>query len=70
MWAGKVAVTATAITILAALLKADPEVLKFCIYATTALLAWSFVGYMGRYLRIMVRGPRRNLAVGEASDGG
>jgi CDP-diacylglycerol--glycerol-3-phosphate 3-phosphatidyltransferase len=70
MWAGKVAVTATAITILAALLKADPEVLRFCVYATTVLLAWSFLGYMGRYLRIMARGPRRNLAVGEASDGG
>ncbi len=70
MWAGKVAVTATAITILAALLRADPEVLRFCLLVTTALLAWSFLGYMGRYLAIMARGPRRNQTVGSASDGG
>lgn len=68
LWAGKVAVTATAVTVLAALLQADPEVLRFCLWATTALLAYSFVRYMGRYLRIMVRTPRNQPVVG-ASDG-
>jgi len=69
MWAGKIAVTATAITILAALLRADPEVLRFCLLATTVLLGWSFLRYMGRYTAIMVRGAGRNQAAGSASDG-
>lgn len=70
MWAGKVAVTATAITILMALLQADPEILQFCILVTSALLAWSFLRYMGRYVAIMAKGPRRNPTVDTASDAG
>jgi CDP-diacylglycerol--glycerol-3-phosphate 3-phosphatidyltransferase len=52
MLAGKVAVTAVAITVLAALLEADPPVMRFCLVASTAFLGWSFLRYMGRYFRI------------------
>lgn len=49
MWSGKVAVTAVAITALAALLRADAPVLEFCIWASTVLLAYSFLRYMVRF---------------------
>lgn len=45
---GKVAVTALAVTVVAALLKADPPILAFCVWATTALLVYSFVRYLLR----------------------
>jgi len=53
MWIGKVAVTAVAITLLAALLKADPPVMTFCIWTTSTLLATSFIAYAARYIRLM-----------------
>lgn len=51
IWSGKFAIGAIAVTILAALLKADPPVMQFCIWATTALLVYSFLIYNIRYLR-------------------
>jgi len=52
MWWGKVAITAMAVTVLAALLKADPPVLQFCIWLTLALMLYSFTLYNLRYLRL------------------
>ena len=52
VWWGKVAVTAMAVTILAALLKADPPVMQFCIWLTLALMLYSFTLYILRYLRL------------------
>lgn len=52
LWSGKAAMTGLAITALAALLRADTPVLAFCIWATTALLVYSFLRYVGRYIRV------------------
>ena len=57
VWWGKVAITALGITILAALLKADPPVLQFCIWLTLALMLYSFTLYILRYLRFWRMGP-------------
>jgi CDP-diacylglycerol--glycerol-3-phosphate 3-phosphatidyltransferase len=67
--AGKIAVTSVAITVLAALLEADPPVMQFCLVASSGLLVYSYLRYLGRYFRI-VRGGRvvADAAV-ELSDG-
>jgi cardiolipin synthase len=52
LWFGKAAVTALAITVLAALLKADEPILTFCIWATTFLLVLSWILYGVRYVRL------------------
>lgn len=52
LWWGKVAVNALAVTILAALLAADPPVLQFCIWVTVALMLYAFVLYLFRTLRL------------------
>ena len=57
IWWGKVAVTALAVTILAALLKADPPILGFCIWLTVVLMLYAFVLYALRFLRIWRTGP-------------
>lgn len=57
MWIGKVAVTAVAVTTLAALLKADPPVMTFCIWTTSVLLIASFAAYAARYVRLMRGDP-------------
>ena len=56
LWSGKVAVTGVAITSLAALLKADPPVLEFCIWVTVGLLAYSFFRYFVRFFSLMKAG--------------
>lgn len=53
LWSGKIAVTALALTIVAALLRADPEVMAVCVWTTTALLAFSLVRYVQRFRRVM-----------------
>jgi CDP-diacylglycerol--glycerol-3-phosphate 3-phosphatidyltransferase len=53
MWSGKVAVTAVAITASAALLRADAPVLTFCLWASSVLLAYSFIRYMVRFFSII-----------------
>ncbi len=53
MWSGKVAVTAVAITALAALLRADAPVLEFCLWTSTALLVYSFLRYMVRFFSLL-----------------
>lgn len=57
VWLGKVAVTALAVTVLAALLHADPPVLWFCIWTTTALMLYAFVLYVLRFLRVWRSNP-------------
>ena len=57
LWSGKVAVTALSLTVLAALLRADPEILAVSIWTTTALLAFSLVRYLQRFVRVMRLGP-------------
>ena len=52
IWWGKVALTALAVTVLAALLKADPPILRFCIWLTVALMLYSFVFYLLRYRKL------------------
>lgn len=68
-WLGKAAVTAIAITVLAALLKADAPVLQFCVWTTAGLLVVSFLQYAVRYVRLMRRGgpPVRANPTGRAT---
>lgn len=56
MFSGKIAVTALAITVLAALLKADPPVLQACIWGTAGLLIYSFLRYVVRFVKVYRRG--------------
>jgi len=56
IWAGKVAVTGIAVTALAALLRADPPILEFCIWATALLLAYSFFKYLVRFFTYLKEG--------------
>ena len=53
MWSGKVAVTAVAITALAALLRADAPVLEFCLWTSAVLLVYSFLRYMVRFFSLL-----------------
>lgn len=53
MWAGKIAITALAITVLAAVLQADPSVLQFCIWSTTILLIYAYFQYLINFIRLM-----------------
>lgn len=50
---GKIAVTSVAITILAALLQADPPVMQFCLTASTVILGYSFLRYLARLINIL-----------------
>lgn len=63
IWSGKLAVSAVALTVVMALLRADPAVMEVCIWATTALLAYSFIVYWIRYLRVVRTGRIPNNAV-------
>ncbi len=63
VWLGKVAVTAIAVTVLAALLRADAPVLQVCVWATAVLLVASFFQYVGRYVRL-IRTPLRHAPSG------
>ena len=54
---GKIAVTAIAITIMAALLQADAEVMSVCLWATSILLVISFGAYAARFSRLMRDAP-------------
>jgi len=53
LWSGKVAVSAIAVTILAALLRADDVVMQACIWITSVLLMYSYLKYLMRYFRLM-----------------
>jgi len=66
---GKFAIGALALTVLAALLKADPPIMQFCIWATVVLMVYSFFGYLFRYIRQMRRAQvaRRELLAEQAA---
>lgn len=49
---GKLAVVALALTVVMALLQADPPVLKVCVIGTTTLLGYSFLHYVLRFIRL------------------
>lgn len=52
LMAGKVAVSVLALTVLGALLRADPPIVEWLSYATAALMVVSFALYAGRYYRM------------------
>lgn len=53
LFSGKIAVTAVTITVLAALLKADPPVMQFCEITTVVILVYSYMRYLIRFVRLM-----------------
>ena len=53
IWMGKVAVFFLSLTVLGALLKADPPIMQFLIVLTSVLVVYSFVLYVLRFIRVM-----------------
>ena len=49
---GKLAVSAIALTVLAALLHADPDVMQFSLIFTTVLLVFSYLRYLLRFFKM------------------
>ncbi len=68
LFSGKIAVTAVAITVLAALLQADRPVLQFCLVTTTVILVYSYLRYFVRFIRLMKtqESPAVNTNISEA----
>lgn len=66
-WAGKAATMWLALTILAAVLKADPPVFNACLWMAAGLLVFSFLMYVVRSLNAMRRTPPPQPASGGAS---
>lgn len=56
LWSGKVAVTALAVTVVAALFKASPPVMEALIGLTAGVMAYSIVKYSIRFAAIMRHG--------------
>lgn len=69
IWWGKIAVTALAVTVLAALLKADPPVLQFCVWLTVALIVYASVLYVLRFRRVLRAGRMFSDAEVKGDDG-
>ena len=57
LWSGKVAVTALALTVVAALLRAPGPVMEAAIGLTAAVMAYSVVKYLVRFRAILRHGP-------------
>ncbi len=53
LWWGKVAVFMLALTVLGAILKADPPILNISIWISAVLFVYSFLLYAVRYFRLM-----------------
>jgi len=69
-WAGKAATMWLALTILAAVLKADPPVFNACLWMAAGLLVFSFLMYVIRSLNAARRTPPpQPLADADAPDG-
>lgn len=68
-WMGKVAVTALALTVIAALMRADPPVLRYCVWITTALMVYSFGLYGIRFVRLMRAGTLPETSEPQAAEG-
>jgi CDP-diacylglycerol--glycerol-3-phosphate 3-phosphatidyltransferase len=58
---GKTATFAVAITVLAALMVADPDVMVACIWITTTLLVYSFVDYFIHFVVVLRQFRRKEL---------
>ncbi len=58
LWSGKVAVTALAVTVAAALLAAPPAIMEALIGLTAAVMAYSVVKYGVRFVAIVRHGAR------------
>ena len=70
LFSGKLAVTAVSITILAALLQADPPIMQFCLVAATVLLAYSYLRYFVRFFRLLRSGdPARDQSAARDVEG-
>lgn len=50
---GKAATGAVGVTVLAAILAADPEVMNACVWITTTLLLYSFVDYLIHFISVL-----------------
>jgi cardiolipin synthase (CMP-forming) len=61
LWSGKVAVNLLALTVLAALLGADPEIMQVLLWSTSAVLVYSYGRYLQRFFRIMRLVPPETL---------
>lgn len=61
-WVGKLAVSALALTCLAALLQADPSVLDALVWLTAGLLVTSQVLYLVRFFRLLRTTPASDAA--------
>jgi CDP-diacylglycerol--glycerol-3-phosphate 3-phosphatidyltransferase len=53
---GKAATGAVGVTVLAAILVADPEVMNACLWITTTLLLYSFVDYLVHFISVLQGG--------------
>ena len=69
IWWGKVAVFMLSLTILGALLKADPPVMQVCIWVTSALFVYSFVLYVIRFISLMREEPTAGAITADDSAG-
>ena len=56
LWWGKVAVFMLSLTVLGAILKADPPIMNVAIWTTAVLFVYSFMLYAFRYSRLMREG--------------
>lgn len=57
IWMGKVAVFSLSLTVLAALLKADPPVMQVSVWGTSVLFMYSFLLYAVRYFNLVRTRP-------------
>lgn len=57
IWWGKLAVSAMALTLLAAILRADEPILQTCIWVTTVLMLISYAIYAVRFVRLLRAEP-------------
>lgn len=69
-WMGKVAVTALSLTVLAALLRADPPLIQYCVLITAGLMVYSFFLYGIRFVRRMRAGHQPDMRVEPGRGGG
>jgi CDP-diacylglycerol--glycerol-3-phosphate 3-phosphatidyltransferase len=67
-WAGKAASLWLALTVLSVILKADPPILKVCLWMATGLFAFSFLLYVIRYLNAIRQPPPSRGTEGTPAD--
>jgi len=57
-WPGKVAISVIALTVVGGLLRADPPVMQFLIWASAGMIVLTYVLYLGRFITEMVKASR------------